>query len=117
MSEVFKHQTKAPQNSLHFKSLEPRESAKYIFTVAFSKKEKSKNGNLYIKLELEDEFGTIDAILCDNVREKKCTNYLKDNAVPKEGSIITVHGDKTSDGDAIFINHMKVVDEITKFYS
>ena len=112
LSEVFKHQTKAPQNSLHFKSLEPRESAKYIFTVAFSKKDKSKNGNLYIKLELEDEFGTIDAILCDSAREKKCTNYLKDNTVPKEGNIITVHGDKTQDGDAIFVNNMKVVDEI-----
>ncbi len=112
LAEVFKHQTKKPNNSLHFNSLNPRESAKYIFTVSFSKKEKSRNGNLYIKLELEDEFGSINAILCDTPREKKCTNYLKHNNVPKEGSIITLHGDKTNDGDAIFVNNMKVVDEM-----
>lgn len=112
LSEVFKHQTKKPQNSLHFKSLDPRQSAKYIFSVSFSKKEKSRNGNLYIKLELEDEFGSVDAILCDTAREKKCTAYLENNQVPKEGSIITLHGDKTNDGDAIFVNNMKVVDEM-----
>ena len=99
-------------NSLHFKSIEPRERSKYIFTVSFSKKEKSRNGNLYIKLELEDEFGTVDGILCDSAREKKCTNYLEKNAVPKENSIVTIYGEKTRDGDAIFINNMKIVDEM-----
>ncbi len=112
LSKVFKDKDQSPKNSLHFKSLNPRESAKYIFTVVFSKKDKSRNGNLYIKLELEDEFGSIDAILCDTPREKKCTAYLKNNQIPKEGSIITLHGDKTNDGDAIFINNMKVVDEM-----
>lgn len=112
LSKVFKDKSQSPKNSLHFKSLNPRESAKYIFTVVFSKKDKSRNGNLYIKLELEDEFGSIDAILCDTPREKKCTAYLKNNEIPKEGSIITLHGDKTNDGDAIFINNMKVVDEM-----
>ena len=112
LAKVFDHDTQPPQNSLYFKSLEPRESAKYIFTVSFSKKEKSRNGNLYIKLQLEDEFGSIDAILCDNARDKKCTNYLKSNSVPAEGNIITMHGEKTRDGDAVFINHLKVVDEM-----
>ena len=112
LSHVFDHEKSKPMNSLHFKSLEPRERSKYIFTVTFSKKEKSRNGNLYIKLELEDEFGTIDAILCDSAREKKCTNYLENNPVPKEDSIITIYGEKTRDGDAIFVNNMKIVDEM-----
>jgi DNA polymerase III alpha subunit len=112
LSKVFQSKKQSPQNSLYFKSLNPRESAKYIFTVVFSKKEKSRNGNLYIKLELEDEFGSVDAILCDTAREKKCTAYLENNDVPKEGSIITIYGDKTNDGDAIFINNMKVIDEM-----
>ena len=112
LSKVFDHERSAPMNSLHFKSIEPRERSKYIFAVAFSKKEKSRNGNLYIKLELEDEFGTVDAILCDSAREKKCTNYLETNSVPKENSIVTVYGEKTRDGDAIFVNNMKIVDEM-----
>ena len=93
-SKVFSHETKKPNNSKHFKSISPRTTQKYIFTVAFSKKDKSKNGNLYMKLELEDEYGSVDAILCDNARGKKCTEYLKENSVPKEGSIVTVYGQK-----------------------
>ena len=112
LSQVFSHERENPRNSLHFKSIEPRSSAKYIFNVSFSKKEKSRNGNLYIKLELEDEFGSVDSILCDTSREKKCTNYLETNSVPKEGSIVTVYGEKNRDGDAIFINNLKVVDEM-----
>ena len=112
LSKVFDHERSKPMNSLHFKSIEPRERSKYIFAVSFSKKEKSRNGNLYIKLELEDEFGTVDAILCDSAREKKCTNYLEANPVPKENSIVTVYGEKTRDGDAIFVNNMKIIDEM-----
>ena len=111
LCKVFTHETSPPQNSIYFKSLEPRESAKYIFSVAFSKKEKSRNGNLYIKLELEDEYGSIDAIMCDTAREKKCSNYLENHAVPKEGSIVTLHGEKTRDGDAVFVNNMKIIDD------
>tara|TARA_R110002110_G_scaffold26873_1_gene98269 strand:+ start:1193 stop:3769 length:2577 start_codon:yes stop_codon:yes gene_type:complete len=112
LAEVFTHEHQKPNNSLHFKSIEPRASAKYIFNVCFSKKEKSRNGNLYIKLELEDEFGRVDSILCDTGREKKCTNYLKNNAVPKEGSIVTLYGEKNRDGDAIFINNLQILDEM-----
>ena len=51
-------------------------------------------------------------ILCDSAREKKCSNYLETHSVPKENSIVTVYGEKTRDGDAIFVNNMKVVDEM-----
>ena len=112
LCKVFHNEDHPPQNSIYFNSLEPRSTAKYIFSVAFSKKDKSRNGNTYIKLELEDEFGTVDAILCDTARERKCTNYLKKNTVPKEGSIITINGEKTRDGDAIFVNNMKIIDEM-----
>lgn len=112
LSKVFSHETKKPNNSKHFKSISPRTTQKYIFTVAFSKKDKSKNGNLYMKLELEDEYGSVDAILCDNARGKKCTEYLKENSVPKEGSIVTVYGQKTASGDAIFIDSLKIVDQM-----
>ena len=111
LCEVFTHETSQPRNSVYFKGLEPRESAKYIFSVAFSKKERSRNGNLYIKLELEDEYGSLDAIMVDSARENKCSNYLEKHPVPKEGSIVTLYGQKTRDGDAIFVDNMKIVDD------
>ena len=112
LCKVFDNEFNKPKDSLHFHSLSPRESSKYIFVVSFSKKEKSRNGNLYIKLELEDEYGSVNAILCDTAREKKCSNYLKNYSVPKENSIISLSGEKNADGDTIFINNMKIVDEM-----
>jgi DNA polymerase III alpha subunit len=112
LADIFENEKKKANDSMHFKSLDPRESAKYIFVVSYSKKEKSRNGNLYIKVEAEDEHGTVDAILCDTSRERKCSNYLENNPVPKEGNIITLYGEKTRDGDALFINQLKIVDEM-----
>jgi len=112
LCDVFKHEARQPQNSAYFKGLSPRESGKYIFNVSFAKKERSRNGNLYVKLELEDEFGFVDAILCDTSRERKCSNYLERHPVPKEGNIVTLQGEKTRDGDAIFVNNLKIVDEM-----
>jgi DNA polymerase-3 subunit alpha len=113
LKNVFNSSSQHPLNdSKDFENCDRRDSLKYIFVVRFSKKEKSKNGNLYIKLELEDEVGSLDGILCDTSREKKCTEYLKNNEVPKEGSIVTVLGQKTRDGDAIFIDRVKILDEM-----
>ncbi len=112
LCKVFHNEDHPPMNSVHFNSIDPRTTSKYIFNVLFSKKDKSRNGNTYIKLELEDEYGSVDAILCDTARERKCSNYLKDNPLPKEGNIITINGEKTRDGDAIFINNMRVIDEM-----
>lgn len=113
LKNVFNSSSQYPfHDSLDFQECSSRDSLKYIFVVNFSKKEKSRNGNLYIKLELEDEVGSLDAILCDTSRGKKCTEYLKNNPVPKENSIVTILGQKTRDGDAIFIDRMKIVDEM-----
>ena len=100
------------QDSAHFNSCEPGNSAKYIMVVTFAKKEKSRNGNLYIKLEMEDEVGTINGILCDTARGKKCTEYLKNNKVPSENNIVVVYGEKNRSGDAIFLDRIKIVDEM-----
>ena len=113
LKNVFNTSSQYPfHDSIDFQNCNSRDSLKYIFVVKFSKKEKSRNGNLYIKLELEDEVGSLDAILCDTSRGKKCTEYLKENPVPKENSIVTILGQKTRDGDAIFIDRMKIVDEM-----
>lgn len=112
LSEVFSDSRTPPKNYIDFSNSAPRSSGKYIFSVTFSKKDRSRNGNLYIKLELEDEFGSISGILCDTSRSKKCEQYLENNSIPEEGSIVVISGEKTSDGDGLFINQMRVLDEI-----
>ena len=112
LKDVFRSSHGGIMDSEHFHSIDPGTSSKYIFVVRFSKKEKSRNGNLYIKLEMEDELGTIDGILCDTSRGKKCTEFLKKNKVPEENNIIVVHGEKNRSGDALFLNRIKIVDEM-----
>ena len=112
LSKIFHHDTHPARNSTHFKSLRPRQGAKYIFSVEEYTKEVSRNGNSYIRLSLEDEFGTVSALLCDQANNKKCSNYLERHKPPKEGSIVTITGTKSGEGDSIFIDHLKVVDEM-----
>jgi DNA-directed DNA polymerase III PolC len=112
LSDVFSDNRNPPKNYLDFVDAQPRTTGKYIFSVTFSKKDRSRNGNLYIKLELEDEFGSLSGILCDTSRSKKCEQYLQNNKIPEEGSIIVLSGEKTADGDGLFINQMQVLDEI-----
>ena len=112
LSSVFSDSRTPPKNYLDFAQAPTRGTGKYIFCVSFSKKDRSRNGNLYIKLELEDEFGSLSGILCDTSRSKKCEQYLENNKIPEEGSIVVISGEKTSDGDGLFINQMRVLDEI-----
>ena len=51
------------------------------------------------------------------LEKKKCSNYIEHHTIPrekkkKEGNIITLYGEKTREGDAIFVNNMKIVDEM-----
>lgn len=112
LKDVFSSKHQELKNSQYFTEADPGTSAKYIMVVRFAKKEKSRNGNLYIKLELEDESGSIDGILCDTSRGKKCTEFLKNNTVPKENNIVVVYGEKNRSGDGLFLSRIKVIDEM-----
>ena len=112
LKDVFSSSHSELRDSKFFKECEPGTSAKYLLVVKFAKKEKSRNGNLYIKLELEDEVGNVDGILVDTARFKKCTEYLKDNKVPAEGNIVVVYGEKNRSGDALFLDRIRIIDEM-----
>ena len=112
LKDVFSSSHSELRDSRFFKDCEAGTVAKYLLVVKFAKKEKSRNGNLYIKLELEDEVGNIDGILVDTARFKKCTEYLKDNKVPAEGNIVVVYGEKNRSGDALFLNRIRIIDEM-----
>lgn len=112
LKDVFSSSHSELRDSRFFKDCDPGTVAKYLLVVKFAKKEKSRNGNLYIKLELEDEVGNVDGILVDTSRFKKCTEYLKDNKVPEEGNIVVVYGEKNRSGDALFLNRIRIIDEM-----
>ncbi|MBT7437105.1 MAG: DNA polymerase III subunit alpha [Cellvibrionales bacterium] len=112
LKDVFRSSHSELKDSKFFKECEAGTVAKYLLVVKFAKKEKSRNGNLYIKLELEDEVGNVDGILVDTARFKKCTEYLKDNKVPAEGNIVVVYGEKNRSGDALFLNRIRIIDEM-----
>lgn len=112
LKDVFSSSHSELRDSKFFKECEPGTVAKYLLVVKFAKKEKSRNGNLYIKLELEDEVGNVDGILVDTARFKKCTEYLKNNKVPSEGNIVVVYGEKNRSGDALFLDRIRIIDEM-----
>ena len=63
-------------------------------------KGKSRAGNKYLKIEVSDETGTIQALIFnDNI--DKCESM--NNGLPQKRNIVIVKGRKT-DGDAVFAN-------------
>jgi DNA-directed DNA polymerase III PolC len=111
LKDVYVSKSVPFMDTAHFHNSEERGSFKYILVVTFAKKEKSRNGNLYIKLEMEDEVGSINGIICDNARSKKCTEYLKHNTMPSENNIVAVYGQKSRDGDTLFIETISIMDD------
>jgi DNA polymerase-3 subunit alpha len=84
---------------------------KMIGTVEMSKKSKSTNGNLYIILNIFDDSGSFKALLCDNNRYKKCTEYLESGKkIPEKDDIVVLIGSKSDDG-TIFIDDMSIMTE------
>ena len=71
---------------------------------------KSKAGNHYLRVSLVDESGRIDALMVDNQRSMKFTEYKeKGLAIPDKDDIIAVVGTKSD--DIIFVDELHVVSE------
>jgi DNA polymerase III alpha subunit len=110
LKDVFKNDSGAIRDSLYFNSMETNSRARFIGVVEDSIRKTSVNGNKYIKVLLSDELGNFPAILVDNRREAKCTQYIDGGGqVPQKESILVVVGRKGD--DVLFIDDMSVVDE------
>lgn len=95
-------------NDLHNSSIGER--GKFIAVVEDSVKRVSKNGNQYIRMELNDEVGRYNAMIADNRRSASCKKYLDSGGkVPKKGSIVILYGSKGD--DIVFANTLSIVDE------
>ena len=78
---------------------------KFIGVVTDSVKRTSRNGNKYVRLDLQDESALISGLFMDSEREQKLTNYLNSgNKIPKKEDIVVIHGRLGE--DIIFIEKM-----------
>ena len=74
--------------------------------VTDSVKRTSRNGNKYVRLDLQDESALISALFMDSEREQKLTNYLNSGKkIPKKEDIVIING-RLGD-DIIFIEKMQ----------
>jgi len=69
----------------------------------------SRSGNKYMKIEIADERGVFQCMLCNSRRGNRLDEFLQDNEVPDKNSIVIAYGSKGE--DAFFLEDMKIMDE------
>lgn len=92
-------------------NLNQGQKVKFCGIVLMSKKGKSRNGNAYLMLKLYDENGVFQALLCDNQRYKKFTEYIEDKKpIPEKDDIVTILA-SISDDKTLFIEELSILSE------
>lgn len=95
----FKDYSKMPQN----------DSASIIGLVQDSFVRTSRSGNKYMKVEIADEGGVFQCMLCNNRRSNSLDEFLENNAMPEKNSIVAAYGSKGD--ETFFIRNLKVMSE------
>ena len=95
------------------KDLDPRDKIKFVGSLTDIMKRKSRNGNDYAKLTMQDESGTLEGLFLDGEREARLTNFLDSGKkLPKKGDVVIVFG--TKGDDIVFLD--KIVPLKDKIY-
>ena len=68
----------------------------------------SRSGNKYMKLEIADESGTFQCMLCNSRRGNSLDEFLSNNKAPEKNSIVAAHGSKGD--DTFFLRNVRVMD-------
>lgn len=105
-------------DSLELKSVDKNDRIKFVGVVSDSVSRKSANGNKYIRLELQDDYGRVNFLLVNSRRAAKVDQYLeRGGRVPKEEEIVFVVGSKGDDiifGDSISILDEKIYTKLSE---
>ena len=114
LKEVFRSSDSRLNNSLYFESMELNSCAKFIGSVEESYKKRSQNNNLYIKIMLSDELGSIPCLLMDtrrrNTQATPLTTFLdKNKTAPAKGNILMVRGRKGD--EVLFLDDVEILDQ------
>tara|TARA_B100001093_G_C26860383_1_gene1029900 strand:+ start:12502 stop:15111 length:2610 start_codon:yes stop_codon:yes gene_type:complete len=97
------------KTSEDFNDLLPRSRGKFIGVVEDFLKRKSVNGNQYYKIVVSDEYGTFQAMLIDNRRFPRYSDYESSGKPwPEKDNIIVMTGSKGE--DILFMDDMDIVD-------
>ena len=97
-------------DSTDIPDLSDYERAKFVGVVRYAKKGESRAGNSYIRFDIEDERGSYSALLCDNRRYRRCSEFLDSGkSVPKKKDIIVFTATKS--GDTLFIEDLSPMKE------
>jgi len=95
------------------KDLNPRDKIKFVGSLTDIMKRKSRNGNDYAKLTMQDESGVLEGLFLDGEREARLTNFLDSGEkLPKKGDVVIVFG--TKGDDIVFLD--KIVPLKDKIY-
>tara|TARA_R110000803_G_scaffold50382_3_gene104562 strand:- start:1498 stop:2760 length:1263 start_codon:yes stop_codon:yes gene_type:complete len=95
------------------KDFSPRDRVKFVGSLTDIMKRKSRNGNDYAKLTMQDESGTLEGLFLDGEREARLTNFLDSGKkLPKKGDVVIVFG--TKGDDIVFLD--KIVPLKDKIY-
>lgn len=73
-------------------------TVRFVGTVDDIMTRTSANGNKYARFELSDESGKVTALMMDNAREAKYSDYIRSGKVlPKKGGVVIFTGKKNND--------------------
>lgn len=97
-------------NSREIRKIDNNTTVKFVGVVVDSISRTSANGNRYIRLELQDDFGNLNFMLANSRRDDKLNKYIDNGGKkPKEGEIVFVVGSKGD--DIIFGENISILDE------
>ena len=96
-------------STLEFNSSENNTNIRVVGWITESEKRTSRNNNKYLKVSLQDELGSLFAMLMDG-RDLKMTNYFENGGiVPKKDSVVVLTGRKSN--DTMFLDNIFILDE------
>jgi len=108
--DIFKdNQDNRFTSTLEFNSSENNSNIRVVGWISESEKRTSRNNNKYLKVSLQDELGSLNAMLMDG-RDLKMTNYFDNGGViPKKDSVVVLTGRKAN--DTMFLDNIFILDE------
>ena len=109
LNSIFKSSGHTIKDTLDFSELNKDDSDVFIGTVSDIIKRKSRNGNPYIKLNIIDEVGNMDAMMGDFGNRRALSKYVDSGGIiPEKGNIVTISGRKGD--DILFANSINILD-------
>lgn len=109
LKEIFK-QSDEYVDTLELKSIENNDKIKLVGFVVDSVSSKSRNGNKYMKVTLQDDVGQCNFLLVNSQRNDRLDEYLNNGGKkPEKEQIVFVYGSKGE--DIIFAEAVSILDE------